>query len=110
MSNRGNEGDSYVGRMKGKKKKQEKVNLMCWNMRTLVEDDGSIKTGRVRQNEQRRKGSVEKKAVLMVWEMKRYATFAAAISETKWFGNDIYEIENYTILHSVGSYQKRENQ
>ena len=22
------------------------------------------------------------------------------ISETKWFGNDIYEIENYTILHS----------
>ena len=100
MSNRGNEEDSYVGRMKRKKKKQEKVNLVCWNMRTLVEDDGSIKTGRVRQNEQRRKGSVEKKAVLMVWEMKRYATFAAAISETKWFGNDIYEIENYTILHS----------
>ena len=83
-----------------KKKKRDRVNLVCWNMRTLVEDDGSIKTGRVRQSEPRGKGSVERKVVLMIWELKRYATFAAAISETKWFGNDIYEIENYTILHS----------
>ena len=60
-----------------------KKNLLCWNMRTLVEGYGSIKTGRVRQNEQRRKGSVEKKAVLMAWEMKRYAISAAPISETK---------------------------
>ena len=62
-----------------KKKKRDRVNLVCWNMRTLVEDDGSIKTGRVRQNEQRGKGSVERKVVLMIWELKRYATFAAAI-------------------------------
>ena len=51
-------------------------------MRTLVEDDESIKTGRVRQSEQRGKGSVERKVVLMIWEMKRYVTFAAAISGT----------------------------
>ena len=72
-----------------KKKMRDRVNLVCWNMRTLVEDDGSIKTGRVRQSEQRGKGSVERKVVLMIWELKRYATFAAAISETKWFGNDM---------------------
>ena len=83
-----------------KKKKRDRVNLVCWNMRTLVEDEGSIKTGRVRQSEQRGKDSVERKVVLMVWELQRYATLAAAISETKCFGNDIYEIENYTILHS----------
>ena len=66
-------------------------------MRTVVDDDGSVKTGRVRQSEQRGKDSVEKKVVLVIWELKRYATFAAAVSETKWFGN---EIENYIILHS----------
>ena len=48
-----------------KKKKQAKLNLVCWNIRTLVEDDGTIRTGIVRQNEQKRKGSVEKKAVLI---------------------------------------------
>ena len=55
----------------------------------LEHENTSIKTGRVRQSEQRGKGSVERKVVLMIWELKRYATFAAAISETKWFGNDI---------------------
>ena len=79
VSTGGKEEDSYIG------------NLMFWNTRTLVKDDGSIKTGRVRQ-------SVEKKVVLMIWELKRYATFAAAISETRWLGNDIYQIENYAIL------------
>ena len=80
------------------KKKRVRVNLVYWNMRALVEDHGSIKTWRVRLSEQRRKGSVEKMIVLMIWELKRYAAYVAAISETKWFGNDIYEIENYTIL------------
>ena len=38
--------------LKKKKKKRDRVNLVCWNMRTLVEDDGSIKTGRVRQSKE----------------------------------------------------------
>ena len=58
-----------------KRKEKDRVNLVCWNMRTLVEDEGSIKTGRVRQSEQRGKGSVERKVVLMIWELNRYICY-----------------------------------
>ena len=47
-------------------------------------EDGSLETGRARQDERTMKGAVEKKALLMVWELKRYI-FVKAISETKWF-------------------------
>lgn len=82
-----------------KKKKLQKLNIMCWNMRSHVENDGSLKTRRVRQDECAFKGLVEKKAVLKVWELKRYNIFVAGISETKWFGNNIYEVEDHVILH-----------
>ena len=38
--------------------------------------------------------------MLLIWELKRYNIFAAAISETKWFNNNIYEIEDHIVLHS----------
>lgn len=41
-----------------------------------------------------------KKSVMLVWELKRYSVYAAAVSETKWFGNNVYEIEDHVILHS----------
>lgn len=42
---------------------------------------------------------VEKKVTLMVREMRRSDTFAAAVSQTKKLGNNTYEVE-HTILHS----------
>ena len=42
----------------------------------------------------------ETKSTLLIWELKRYGIFAAGISETNWFGNNIYEVEECTILHS----------
>ena len=33
-------------------------------------EDGSLETGRARQDERTMKGAVDKKAVLMVWELK----------------------------------------
>ena len=75
------------------------MKLACWNMRSLVESEGGRKTARSR-SDRRDKGTVEKKSTLMVWELKRYGIFAAGISETQWFGNDIYDIEDHTILHS----------
>ena len=33
-------------------------------------------------------------------ELERYSTFVAAISETKWFGDNMYEVEDHVILHS----------
>ena len=49
-------------------------------------EDGSLETGRARQDERTMKGAVDKKAVLMVWELKRYIIVTAK-SETKWFGS-----------------------
>ncbi len=76
------------------------LNVACWNVRSLVKNDGSLETGRVRQSERSMRGGVERKAMILVWELKRYSTFAAAISETQWFGNNIFEVEDHVILHS----------
>ena len=62
--------------------------------------EGSIETSRARQSEQSMKGVVEKKSMMLVWELKRYSVFAPAISETKWSGNNVYEIEDHVMLHS----------
>ena len=35
-----------------------------------------------------------------MWELKRYGVYAAGISESKWFGSNIYEVEDHFILHS----------
>ena len=36
----------------------------------------------------------------MVRELKKYEVSMTGISETKWFGQVVYEVEGYTILHS----------
>ena len=36
----------------------------------------------------------------MILELKRYGLSAAAIQETKWFGSDIWQSNDYTFLHS----------
>ena len=45
-----------------------KLNIACWNVRSLVENEGSLETARVRQNERAMKGSAEKKIVLLIWD------------------------------------------
>ena len=65
-----------------------------------MEVEGSIETSRARQSEQSLKGVVERKSVMLVWELKGYSVFAAAVSETKWFGKNVYEIEDHVMLQS----------
>ena len=36
----------------------------------------------------------------MIQELKIYSVNLTAVSETKWFGKAIYQVEAYTILHS----------
>ena len=38
---------------------------------------------------------------LLVREFQRYRISIAGVSETKWFGNDIYSVDGFTVLHSV---------
>ena len=91
---------SCLSRKKLLRQKQYKLSIACWNVRSLVENEESLETARVRQDERALKGSVERKVVLLIWELKRYNIYAAAISETKWFNNSIYEVEGHVVLHS----------
>ena len=86
--------DSRVGR----RWSQKKLNVGCWNMRTLVEFDGSIFTGVSRQGG--RGVTVDRKALLMVQELRKFGLSVVGISDTKWFGNAIYDVDGFLILHS----------
>ena len=70
----------------------------CWNMRTLVESEGPIETSVARSGG--RGVTVDRKVSLMVRELKKYGINVTGISETKWFGQAVYQVEGYTILHS----------
>ena len=72
-------------------------------MHLLVENKGGMEIARAQplQRKAVEKGGEERKTTLMIWEFKRYKVFAASISETKWFRNGIYEVEDHTILHSA---------
>ena len=43
---------------------------------------------------------VDQKAALMMHVLKKYGVNIADISETIWFGQDVYEVEGHVILHS----------
>ena len=70
----------------------------CWNVRSLVEIDVSIKAATVRPKG--RAVSVDKKIKFLVQELKRFCIGIVCISETKWFGDDVYEVDGFTVLHS----------
>ena len=75
------------------------VKLVCWNIRSLVESKGGIETARVGKDGRREKEAAEGShnvdmGVEMVW------CTCSRISEAKWLGNNIYEVDDYTILHS----------
>ena len=63
-----------------------------------MESEGPIETSVARP---RGRGvTVDQKASLMVQELKKYGMGVTGISETKWFGQAVYQVEGYTILYS----------
>ena len=78
--------------------KAQKLNSGCWNMRTLVESDGSIETAVTRKSH--RGAAVDRKASLMVMKLKKYRMNVVEISETKWFGSTVYKVDWYVIMYS----------
>ena len=93
----------FLSSMGRARRLQCRVKLACWNMHSLVENKGGMEIARARplQRKAVEKGGVERRTALMIWEFKRYKVFAASFSETKWFRNGIYEVEDHTILHSA---------
>jgi len=65
---------------------------------SLVEADGGVKTATVRTGKQL--VAVDRKNKFLVDELKRFRMRAVCISETKWFGSDVYEVDGFTVLHS----------
>ena len=63
-----------------------------------MESDGSIETAVTKKSS--RGVAVDKKALLMVMELKKYRMNVVGISETKWFGSAVYKVDGYVILHS----------
>ena len=70
----------------------------CWNVRSLVEADGGVKTATVHTGPSSL--AVGKKVRFLVCELMHFRMGITCISETKWFGKDVYEIDGYTVLHS----------
>ena len=64
---------------------------------SLVEAEGPIETSVTRPS--RRGVAIDRKASLMVRELKKYNMNLVGISETKWFGQAVYKVEGYTVLH-----------
>ena len=70
----------------------------CWNVCSLVEADGGVKTATVRAGPSF--VAVDKKVRFLVRELMHFRMGITCISETKWFGKDVYEINGYIVLHS----------
>ena len=66
-----------------------------WNLHSLVESEGSVATASTRRGVQ-----VDRKVNLLVDELRRFEISIAGISETKWFGQDIYEVDGFVLVHS----------
>ena len=74
---------------------------MCaatWNVRSLLESEGSVETAR-----QTREISLaeDKKIDLVIRELDRYGVKIGALQETKWFGNAVYTSRKYFLLSST---------
>jgi hypothetical protein len=79
---------------------RNKLVLSTWNVRTLVENSGDARICRTRPKTTCNCNSVDRKLDLLIRELKRYKVSVAAIQETKWFGQDVWNAEGYTFLHS----------
>ena len=84
-------------KQKQKPKPRFRLNVACWNLRSLVQAEGSVYTAVSRPG---RGVAVDRKVDLMVDELRKYSISVTGISETKCFGQEVYSVSNFTILHS----------
>ena len=66
-----------------------------WNLHSLVESEGSVAIASTRRGVH-----VDRKVNLLVEELRRFEISITGISETKWFGQDVYEVDGFVLVHS----------
>ena len=87
-----------------KRKRKKCLVVGSWNVHTLVsqlvmkEFVGEKSTGRNTQGEG--SGDINRKLDLVVRELKKYGVTVAEFQESKWFENDVWQADGYTILQS----------
>ena len=64
----------------------------------MLDSEGNFKTSLSQRS--KKSVSVDRKVELLIREFQRYRISIAGVSETKWFGNDIYSVDGFTVLHS----------
>ena len=69
--------------------------LASWNVRTPLNADRSIETGRLGDDKQ---VAAERKIGQVVDVLGRYKVDVAALQETKWFGEDGYRVGKCVVL------------
>jgi len=81
----------------GAHRASQKWYVASWNVRTLLDVEGSIETARGFGD-----GSVvdERKLDQVLSELDRYGVVVAGLQETKWFGSNIYKVGKSVILSS----------
>ena len=83
------------------------ISFATWNVRTLVKNTGDDRRiCRVRPNPKvchlpsDGPHCVDRKLDLLVNELKKLNVAIAGMQETKWFGQDVWNADGYTLLHS----------
>ena len=66
-----------------------------WNVRSLLDNEGSIETARQGSE---RDGNEDRRIDLVLRELGRYGIKVAALQETKWFGNAVYHVGRSVVL------------
>ena len=80
-----------------RRKKSQMWRVGTWNVRSMVDTEGSLAIASRRQDGQR---GEDRKVDLVVREMKRYNVKVAGLQETKWFGCDVYDVAGCMVLTS----------
>ena len=79
------------GQKAGSPRKTKRQCFGCWNMRTLVESDGTIATAVARKGG--RGMAAKEKALFTVQEFSKCGMIVMSIKQTKWYGQSVSEAE-----------------
>ena len=71
------------------------LSIGSWNLHLLVESEGSVATASIRRGVQ-----VDRKVNLLVEVLRHFEINITGISEMKWFGQDVYEVIGFVLVHS----------
>ena len=71
------------------------LKVETWNVRSMVGTEGPIEVA-----SQSAERGEDRKVDQVVCKLSRYGVMVGALQETKWFGNEVYEVSDSMVLTS----------